>query len=277
MSEKTKTDYFFTLKLGEGKKKKREKKGHRIFTKENAGAILIFIGVVLTIEYGFTFFKVPEWIIPKPSSIFSCLVANFWQIFFPQLLVTLKELFIGFPLGAIIGFTVAALLSEYKSLEKMVVVYIFALACTPTIVLVPILILWLGIGATTRIIVVMIASFPPLMVNAISGFNSASELRLDLMRSLGATRIQTFLKVKFLSGLPIIFSGLILSIIIALITLIGAEFLGGASGLGYLVLYYSSLLQTRMSFAAILLITALGVSFYAIIRIIGIKVITWSE
>jgi len=161
--------------------------------------------------------------------------------------VTLKELFIGFPLGAIIGFTVAALLSEYKSLEKMVVIYIFALACTPTIVLVPILILWLGIGATTRIIVVMIASFPPLMVNAISGFNSASELRLDLMRSLGATRIQTFLKVKFLSGLPIIFSGLILSIIIALITLIGAEFLGGASGLGYLVLYYSSLLQTRIT------------------------------
>lgn len=275
MPDKTKTDYFFTLKLG--KKKKREKKGHRIFTKENAGAILIFIGVVLTMEYGFTFFKVPEWIIPKPSSIFSCLVENFWQIFFPQLLVTLKELFIGFPLGAIIGFTVAALLSEYKSLEKMVVAYIFALACTPTIVLVPILILWLGIGVTTRIIVVMIASFPPLMVNAISGFNSASELRLDLMRSLGATRIQTFLKVKFLSGLPIIFSGLILSIIIALITLIGAEFLGGASGLGYLVLYYSSLLQTRLSFAAILLITVLGVTFYATIRIIGIKVITWSE
>ncbi|MEI6157140.1 MAG: ABC transporter permease [Atribacterota bacterium] len=238
---------------------------------------LILILLLLFTEYLFKYLNVPTWIIPRPSIILKALVKNFIIIYLPEVKLTLIELLVGYALGVVFGIALAAIISQYHVLEKIVSPYILLIAVTPMIVLVPLLILWLGFSISVRIIVVFVASFPPVMMNSITGYSNVGELRLDLMKSLGASQWQTFSKVKFLSGLPTTFTGVTLAAIISLITVVGAEFLGGSFGLGYLIIYYSSLLQTPMVFGAIVILVIVGISFYLGISWLKNRIVRWTE
>ena len=114
-------------------------------------------------------------------------------------------------------------------------------------------------------------------MNTVGGLRRTSQVRLELMKTLHATTWQTFTKVKFPSALPSISTGLVVGAIFSIITAVGAEFVGGSTGLGNRILYFSQLIQTPKIYACILTLSVMGITFYLIIYGITTKLTSWRE
>lgn len=237
--------------------------------------LLLVILILLAEYFIIPIFSIPSWIIPKPSVTFDTLISTFRRQILPHFLVTLIELFSGYSIAIILGITLAAFITQFRFLEHVIAPYIILMVTMPIVSLVPLLLIWLGVGMITKIVAVALAAFPPIMMNSVTGFRNTDSLKLDLMHSLSASKLQTFLKVRFPNALPTIFTGLILGGITSLITCIAAEFLGGSVGLGYLVVVYSSILNVKGLFAVIITIALLGIGFYELIVTIQYFVIRW--
>jgi NitT/TauT family transport system permease protein len=218
--------------------------------------------------------EVPQYIMPPPSMIATALVSDF-PLLAPHIGVTLAELLIGFAIGASIGFVLAAVITQFPFVEKIVAPYILLLVTTPMIALVPLLILRLGFGLEPRIIAVALASGPMVMINSATGFRRTDLAKIALARSFGASTFQIFLKIRIPMALPMVIVGLMIGSIFGLLTAVGAEMVGGSSGLGNRLAYYSSLIQMPQFFACIVILAAIGISLYVLFFWIGKKWASW--
>jgi len=219
-------------------------------------------------------FKVPQYVLPKPSLIVAALFTEFPN-YWPHLLVTLKELFIGFAIGGSIGFVLAAVITQFPFVEKIVTPYILLLVTTPMLALVPLLILRFGFGSEPRIIAVALASGPMVMINSATGFRRVDLAKIALARSFGASTFQIFTKIRIPMAMPMIIVGLMVGSIFGLLTTIGAEMVGGAEGLGNRLTYYSSLIRMPQFFAIILILAIIGISIYIFFFWLGKKWASW--
>jgi NitT/TauT family transport system permease protein len=147
----------------------------------------------------------------------------------------------------------------------------------PMIALVPLLMIWLGYGINVKIITVALQAFPVIMLNAITGFLNVDSVKHELMKSLGATRIQTLCHLIIPSSGRFIFTGLKLGSIFATIAAISSEFTGGAEGLGFKIFTSISFLRTELAFGGIVCIAIIGISFYSFISLMERKLIQWAE
>lgn len=219
-------------------------------------------------------FKVPQYVLPRPSLIVTALFTEFPNLW-PHLLITLKELFIGFAIGASIGFVLAAVITQFPFVEKIVTPYILLLVTTPMLALVPLLILRFGFGSEPRIIAVALASGPMVMINSATGFRRVDLAKIALARSFGASTLQIFTKIRIPMAMPMIIVGLMVGSIFGLLTTIGAEMVGGAEGLGNRLTYYSALIRMPQFFAIILILAILGISIYVFFFWLGKKWASW--
>jgi NitT/TauT family transport system permease protein len=233
-------------------------------------AVLIVGGAELLLRA----FEVPQYIMPPPSMIAGALVSDF-HLLAPHIGVTLAELLIGFAIGAAIGFVLAAIITQFPFVEKIVAPYILLLVTTPMIALVPLLILRLGFGLEPRIIAVALASGPMVMINSATGFRRVDLAKIALARSFGASTLQIFLKIRIPMAMPMVIVGLMIGSIFGLLTAVGAEMVGGSSGLGNRLAYYSSLIQMPQFFACILILAAIGISLYVLFFWIGKRWASW--
>lgn len=240
--------------------------------------VMLFVAftviVIAIVELVIRGLKVPVWIIPAPSKVAVETITNFHHIL-PHLGVTLMEIVFGYILGAIVGVSLAALFYRYEILDKLLTPYILLMVATPMVSLVPLLMLWLGFSPLTKIIAVVLGSFPVILINSALGFKSTDPKRIALGKSLCATEGQIFRMIIFPSALPAIFTGLIIGGIFAIITAIGAEFAGGGAGLGNRILYYSSLMQTPLVFGIIIILAVMGVSIYLFISWLAQRYTRW--
>jgi len=221
-----------------------------------------------------TWFKVPQYVLPTPSQIGTALVTEFPNIW-PHLLTTLKELFVGFGIGASIGFVLAAVITQFPFVEKVVTPYILLLVTTPMLALVPLLILRFGFGSEPRIIAVALASGPMVMINSATGFRRTDLAKIALARSFGANTLQIFTKIRIPMAMPMIIVGLMVGSIFGLLTTVGAEMVGGAEGLGNRLTYYSALIRMPQFFAIILILAIIGISIYVFFFWLGKKWASW--
>jgi NitT/TauT family transport system permease protein len=219
-------------------------------------------------------FKVPQYVLPRPSLIAVALVTEFPN-FWPHLLVTIKELLVGFAIGGSIGFVLAAVITQFPFVEKVVTPYILLLVTTPMLALVPLLILRFGFGSEPRIIAVALASGPMVMINSATGFRRVDLAKIALARSFGASTFQIFTKIRIPMAMPMIIVGLMVGSIFGLLTTIGAEMVGGAEGLGNRLTYYSALIRMPQFFAIILILAMLGISIYIFFFWLGKKWASW--
>ncbi|MGH6916726.1 MAG: ABC transporter permease [Geminicoccaceae bacterium] len=239
------------------------------------GAIVLFaVFVVGGTELLLRFLEVPQYIMPPPSMIFAALISDF-HLLAPHIGVTLTELVVGFAIGASIGFVLAAVITQFPFVEKIVAPYILMLVTTPMLALVPLLILRFGFGLEPRIIAVALASGPMVMINAATGFRRVDLAKIALARSFGASTLQIFLKIRIPMAMPMVIVGLMIGSIFGLLTAVGAEMVGGSSGLGNRLAYYSSLIQMPQFFACILVLATIGISIYVLFFWIGKKWASW--
>jgi NitT/TauT family transport system permease protein len=233
-------------------------------------AVVIVGGSELMLRY----FEVPQYILPKPSQIVTALFTE-WPYIWPHLITTLYEMLFGFAIGGSLGFFLAAVITQFPFVEKVVTPYILLLVTTPMLALVPLLILRFGFGSEPRIIAVALASGPMVMINSATGFRRVDLAKIALARSFGANTLQIFTKIRIPMAMPMIIVGLMVGSIFGLLTTIGAEMVGGAEGLGNRLTYYSSLIRMPQFFAIILILAIIGISIYIFFFWLGKKWASW--
>jgi NitT/TauT family transport system permease protein len=239
-------------------------------------AIIALVAVVIIggAEVLLRAFEVPQYIMPKPSQIVTALFTE-WPFIWPHLLTTLYELFVGFAIGGALGFVMAAVITQFPFVEKIVTPYILLLVTTPMLALVPLLILHFGFGSEPRIIAVALASGPMVMINSATGFRRVDLAKIALARSFGANTFQIFTKIRIPMAMPMIIVGLMVGSIFGLLTTIGAEMVGGAEGLGSRLTYYSALIRMPQFFAIILILAIIGISIYIFFFLLGKRWTSW--
>ncbi len=247
-------------------------KGGRDATLILVTAIIVFGGAELLLRL----FEVPAYIAPTPSQVVWALITDFPYIG-PHIGYTLIELFVGFSIGASIGFVLAAVITQFPLVEKIVAPYILLLVTTPMLALVPLLILKFGFGFTPRIIAVTLAAGPMVMINAATGFRRTDLAKIALARSFGASTLQIFMKIRIPMAMPMVVVGLMIGSIFGLLTAVGAEMVGGSFGLGNRLTYYSSLIQMPQFFACILVLAIIGISIYVFFYWVGKKWASWES
>jgi len=253
--------------------------GTLIFQRKNiknlAAPLTVLILIYMILELIINYFSIARWILPSPTNIMLTFFENFFSIILPHSIFTLQGLLPGFFIGVPLGIIIGAFIYQYNILDQALSPYIILLVTTPLISLVPLLMMWLGFGVQTKIIAVTIQTFPIVMLNAVTGFNNVDLLKLELMKSLGSNKLQTFIYVVFPASITEVFTGVKLGGIFATIAAISSEFVGGRVGLGSRIVYYTEFIQTEFAFACILATALIGVLLYTFISIVERLIIKW--
>jgi NitT/TauT family transport system permease protein len=241
---------------------------------EVVAIILLAVVIVGSVQIALTVLNVPQYVFPKPSEIAIALVKDF-PLIAPHLFYTLVELASGFAIGAASGLVLAAIITQFPFVEKVITPYILILVTTPMLALVPLLILRFGFGYTPRVIAVALASGPMVMINAATGFRRVDRGKIALAHSYGASTLQVFWKVRAPMALPMIFVGLMVGSIFGLLTAVGAEMVGGGFGLGNRLTSYSSMIQMPQFFAVVLILSTLGILIYVLFFLLAKRFASW--
>jgi len=215
-------------------------------------------------------------VVPAPSGVAVRLYTLLSDgTMWPHLLVTSTEVLIGFAVGIASGLVVGALISLVPVIEKLVYPYLVALQTVPKVAVAPLLVIWFGYGLTSKVVITALICFFPILVSVISGFHSTDRDQLDMMKAYGATTWQTLLRLRIPSALVLIFAGLEIASVLAVIGTIVGEFVGAQAGLGYLIMNYNFNLDITGVFAVLIILSAIGMILHGITRFAGRRYIFW--
>ena len=245
--------------------------------REVAAIIAVAVIVIGGGEFLLRLFQVPQYILPTPSAIGAVFASPEMATIGAHYLYTIIELFSGYAIGASIGLVLAAVITQFPFVEKVITPYILLLVTTPMLALVPLLILNFGFGYTPRIIAVALASGPMVMINAATGFRRVDTMKIALARSCGASTLQIFTKIRIPMAMPMVIVGLMIGAIFGMITAVGADMSGGGFGLGSRLTTYSSTLRMPEFFACILILAMTGITIYAFFFWLGKKLAGWES
>jgi NitT/TauT family transport system permease protein len=175
------------------------------------------------------------------------------------------EVIAGFILASGAGIALAIVLSASARVRNAIYPSILFFQLIPKIALAPLFILWFGIGPTSRLAYIIFISFFPVVLASVTGFLSTPPEMLRLCRACGARQIDVFLRVRFPYALPMIFSGLKISVTFAIVGVVVGEFISAQAGLGYLILFASSQADTPLAMAAISVLCVIGLALYGVV------------
>ncbi|TWA84678.1 NitT/TauT family transport system permease protein [Azospirillum brasilense] len=202
-------------------------------------------------------------VVPLPSAVLRTLwdgLAGGYLL--PHLWVTTAEMGMGLAAGCTIGFLAGVLLAEVPVLRRLFYPYILASQVVPKLALGPLFIVWFGFGMTSTVVITALICFFPLLENTMTGLQQVDPNKRELFRMLRATRLQTLLRLKIPSGLPVILAGLRVAVVLALVGAVVGEFIGGRQGLGASIIAAQGMMDSTMMFALFIVITVLGMIVY---------------
>lgn len=223
----------------------------------------LLIAVIAMWELTARQFGLSALVLPAPSavalSLWSGLASGY---FWPHLWATLQALLLGLLIGSAVGLLSGMALAESELLERVLKPYVVVSQVVPKLALAPLFVLWFGFGMLPTVLITALICFFPLMENTLTGLRQVDAQRLQLFRMLGATRLQTLLRLKLPTGLPAILAGLRVAVVLALVGAVVAEFMGASRGLGAVVIAAQGMMDTTLMFAALVLIAAMGLLLY---------------
>jgi NitT/TauT family transport system permease protein len=239
------------------------------------GATVTLIALVVIWEVLVRQFQVPGWLLPSPSSIGQAMVE--WRSELAvHSMVTLYETLVGFALAIAISIPLAVAVVYSPLLQNTIYPILLALQSMPKVAIAPLLALWIGFGTLPKIVVVFLVCFFPIIVATASGLTAVPASLMDLIRSLSASPLQTFIKIRFPTAMPHIFVGLKIAITFAVIGAVIGEFVGSEHGLGYLILVSTSQSRTPLAFGALVLLTIMSIVLYYGVALIERIVVPWA-
>lgn len=248
-------------------------------------ALSLFASVMLVIvvwEVLINVYRLPSYVLPAPKAVVAALIdglaqsptshAGFWYHLVDTLTATLG----GFGIGGALGLVLAAMMAEFRVVERILFPYVAAIQSLPKVAIAPLYIIWFGYQIQSKIAMSVTLALFPVLLNTLQGLLSVERDRLDLMTSLGASRIQKFWLIKLPASLPMIFAGLNLGIVYALLGALVAEFIGAQRGMGVMVLQLQSVNDTAGVFAVLVVLAVVGYLLIAVVRMIQSRIVFWS-
>jgi NitT/TauT family transport system permease protein len=218
--------------------------------------------------------NIEEYLVPSPVQVAQELVDE-RAMYLDQSTATGTEVLIGFGLSVAVGLPIAVLLAFSKPFSRGVYPLLVMSQTIPKVALAPLFLVWFGFGLTPKVLVTVLVAFFPIVVNAVAGFQASPPEMRNLTRSMGAGRLATFWKVLFPQALPSIFAGMKIASTLAIIGAVVAEFIGADKGLGYLITLAVNNLQTVEQFASIVVLSVMGMVFFAVIDVLERIVLPW--
>jgi len=219
--------------------------------------------------------RVPEYLLPAPSEIAVDMKTD-WPVLEPALLVTLREILLGFVISAVAGVGLALLLHLFPVVRRAVYPLLIGSQTIPIIVLAPILVILLGYGIMPKLVIVALICFFPIVVNGIDGLRSVDGELITMMRTLDASRWAILRRVEFPAALPSIFSGMRVAATFAAIGAVFGEWSGSNQGLGYVMLAATPNLLTARIFAAIVCLTVIALALFGAVSLLERIFVPWA-
>lgn len=207
---------------------------------------------------------VPAYMLPSPIDVVKAFADNF-SIMMKQAAVTLQETLYGLLIGIAIAFVIASLMDRFTIINKALYPVLVVTQTIPTIAIAPLLVLWMGFGMAPKITLVVITTFFPIAIGLLNGFQSVDEDAINLMRSMGANRLQIFRIIKLPNATASFFSGLRISAAYAVVGAVVSEWLGGFEGLGIYMTRVKKAYAFDKMFAVIVFISAISLVLMGIV------------
>ena len=239
-------------------------------------SLLSFVLGLLLWEGLVDILDIPRFLFPPPSQVFLVYFTGDVR-WVDHTLVTLREALTGFAIGVAFGFVLAVLITLSDLLRRVVMPYVVALQVLPKVAIAPILYVMLGFTNTSRVILIVILTFFPIVINVSTGLTAADRNLIYLLKSLGAGNFTAFYKVRLPNSLPYFFDGLRIAVSGALVGAIVAEFVSSNEGLGFLILNSQYTFNTTAAFGAFVILTFLGLALYGGVVFLGRRLMPWYE
>ena len=217
----------------------------------------------------------PAFLVPTPTAVWKAGVDN-WAVIMENAWVTTVETLVGFFLSAIIGIAIAIAISAWPLASRAIYPLLVASQVVPKVAIAPLMVLWIGTGVRTSSLIAFVMAFFPVVVNATQGFNAADTDSVYLIRSMGGSRWAVFRYLRIPGALPLIWAGLQLAMAFAVVGAVVGEFVGASAGLGYLLIVAEGNLRSDILFAAIVVVTVIGLLLYYSVEWVARLTMKWN-
>jgi NitT/TauT family transport system permease protein len=250
------------------------------------GSVIAGIGLVALIALwimAVRFLRVPPYILPAPEAVLNALWSGIAispaspKGYYLPLWSTLSNAATGFAIGSGLGLVLGSLMAESRLVEKLLMPYAFALQSLPKVAIAPLVVIWFGFGDGSKVAIAALLAFFPVLINSFTGLRATEPERIDLMRSLSATRFETYRIVKLPNAAPFIFAGLDMAVVYALLGAIVAEFLGAQQGMGVVITQAQAVSDVAGVFAALVILGVLGIALHSSVRRLEHRVVHWAH
>jgi len=240
-----------------------------------APSLILGLILIAVWEAAIHLFQVEVFVVPAPSAIALSLMQNA-ALLAQATLVTAEEVLIGFVLATLVGAALALLIVRFSLLGRALYPIIVLFQTVPKVILAPIFILWFGYDLAPKVGLILVIAFFPVTLSMLAGLEAAEPGLLSLMRSVGASRTTILLRIQIPYALPQLMAGLKIAVTFSVIGAIVGEFAGASAGLGYMIQFASTQLDTPLVFAALVVISVVGVAFYYLIELLERAVTPWA-
>ena len=237
------------------------------------GAVAVAIGIWQLVVWAT---GVATYVVPAPADVYTT-AHEHWSYLLQQTWPTLWEIVIGFGLAVAIGIPLAILIVAWRGFERGVYPLVVGFQGIPKVALAPMVIVWLGLGLISKVVLAALIAFFPVVIDTVIGLRSIDAGYVTLARSMGANRRHVFWRMLLPNALPQVFGGLKIAMSLAVVGAIVAELLGSNQGLGYLLNVASGQLDMSLSFTIVLWLAALNVLLIGVISLAERLFVPWSH
>ena len=215
-------------------------------------------------------------VLPPPSAVARVLFTRS-DLMLEHLWPTFYQIVLGFLISVGGGILVAVLITYSRIVRNGFYPLIVVSQIVPKVAVAPLFVIWFGMGTPSRLLLAFLVAFFPMTINAAHGFQSVDEDTLRMARAYMGGRWQIFSKIRVPHALPHIFSGMKISITLAVIGVIVAEFVASQQGIGYLIKLASGLLDTPLMMASIAVLSIAGLVLYGLIALAERRAVYWQQ
>jgi NitT/TauT family transport system permease protein len=217
---------------------------------------------------------VKPYLVPTPGQVWDRIIQD-WSSLMYHSYVTLYETVVGFLLASVLGLATALAIASSKAVEKTLYPIVLFAQVIPKIAIAPLIVVWFGNDLAPKIILAVLIAFFPVVVSGVAGLRSTDPELLELSATMGASRWQTFRKIRFPNALPHLMAGEKVAVTLAVVGAVVGEFVGASEGLGYQLMIANGNLDSPLLFSALILMSIIGILLFVIVEVLEALLIPW--
>lgn len=236
--------------------------------------VVTLFGIVIIWQGLVDLFDVKPFIMPAPTAVLKAAFENAGLLVHHSI-ATIGATLAGFALSVVVGVPLAILIVSSRTLEGIIYPLVVSSQMVPKVAIAPLFVVWFGFGAMPKILIAFLIAFFPVVISSVVGLESPDRDLLQMLRSMGASKLDMFRKVRLPHALPSIFAGFKIAMTLSVIGAIVGEFVASNSGVGYMLLVATGSMNTALLFAGIVVLTIIGVVLFEIMELLEKVVSPW--